>query len=152
VACTDVPLSASRPFVTKRLGSFSNFANQTRGHIGRPKAFAVAQELLLIRLVKGSVATRLRVLWRCAEWRCEYVPGEEISPRGRVVLFMGAAVVAQHWPCTVDEILRVSSRWRQTVVTVPTTTVRLRPKTDRRRQQADRRAIRRGGRRQGDVS
>ena len=56
-------------------------------------------------------------LWRQAEWRCVYAPRID-RPGGILRLYMGSAMIAQVEAHSVDEMLRVSSWWRE-VITAP---------------------------------
>ena len=96
-------------------------------------------------------------LWRYAEWRCVYVPKID-RPVGILTLYMGymgSAVVVQIEPQHVDEMLRVSSWWREVVASpweggaLPG--LELVPMPDRRQFVADRRWSHRGGRRAGEA-
>ena len=95
------------------------------------------------------------MLWRDAEWRCEYAPNISGSPGGIVSLYMHAALVAEHEAHGVDEVMRVSSFWRELVLgpgdSAGSHEVRLVPTRDRRQGPPDRRLLARGGRRVRDV-
>jgi hypothetical protein len=95
------------------------------------------------------------VLWRLAEWRCEYAPNTRRSSGGTVSLYMGAARAAQHETHSLDEMLRVSSLWRQIILGPhpdPLEKLGMAPIPDRRQGPATRRRSSRGGRRLADVS
>ena len=59
---------------------------------------------------------RLNVLWRRAEWSCECVQNTPASWGVTVTLYMGSAIAAQVTARTIDEVLRVSSFWREVIV------------------------------------
>ena len=93
-------------------------------------------------------------LWRYAEWRCVYVPRID-RPVGILTLYMGSAIIAQIEADTVDEMLRVSSWWRELITSPPESPALRQPEfvpiPDRRQFIADRRWGHRGGRRAGDA-
>ena len=92
------------------------------------------------------------VLWRRSEWRCEYAPAGN-RPGGTVRLRMESAVVAQLEIESQEELVQVSSIWRE-LIERPNDpdafpAVGLRLMADRRQSHGNRRAGR-GGRRKED--
>jgi hypothetical protein len=57
---------------------------------------------------------RFNLLWRSSEWRCEYAPAGHAFG-GTVNLYMGRALVTRQAVASLDDMLRVSSSWREAI-------------------------------------
>ena len=103
--------------------------------------------------VMNQIQDYCGVLWRRSEWRCEYAPAEN-RPGGTVTLRMESAVVAELGVESPDELLQVSSTWREMIDgpkdpdAFPAVALLL--MADRRQSPGNRRAVQRGGRRKED--
>jgi hypothetical protein len=89
------------------------------------------------------------VVWRQGVWHCEYLKRGE-TRGGTLCLYRGSTLAISRKVRSVDEMQWIAHEWKQVVSATPITSGKDSSAQDQRVRPPERRAVPRGGRREGD--